>query len=55
MVDTSKKAPIARNIAEFSPMTPNKGIAVRFNTNMKGATNSFDILKSSALLSPKGT
>jgi hypothetical protein len=31
-VDTGKGKMVHRSIAEFSPMTPGKGIAVRFNT-----------------------
>jgi hypothetical protein len=37
-VDTGKGKMVHRSIAEFSPMTPGKGIAVRFNTqNRTGA------------------
>lgn len=43
-VDTTKsKFGHARNISDFSPMTPNKGIAVRFTTTSKG--NPADALK----------
>lgn len=55
-VDTSKGKPKpVRNISDFSPMTPSKTIAVRFNPSNKGATN-LDALKSPHLpqvLSPQ--
>jgi hypothetical protein len=45
-VDTSKAKPLAiRNISDFSPMTPSKTIAVRFNPNLKMSSN-LDALKS---------